>query len=450
MASSCPYHAAYNFVASSFVGSKVLEGFALARGCFRHGVAEPIGRFFASASKSSGLHVSQVSFLAGIFLNVPLAAATRFVPKGKARHAYGALTTLSLLALAYGRDVQQFVWAGAFVYGLMRMFPTRCGHLAWGTVFTYQIYLHYKLGTEEAWNAGAIDFTGSFMMFTLKLISIAMDYQDGHRHIHFGEKRTAHSFRELPAPLEYSGYLFGLGGILVGPHFYYDEYMRYAHNEGEYKTLNTKDSPRVVGAAAKAFMSTFFFIAVYLQLGKVITDRPAILKRVDPNIRAWEKLLIGFVANLEYRVKLYFTWHLEETALILSGFGFSGWSKEDKETPVWTKAVSAAVIECEAPPSFAVAVVKWNRHTGKWLRNYVYTRIPGGGLPALMVTQVIAGIWHGLSPSFVLFFSHSALLIYCSRILYRIQMSYLPKETLPYTNFGHSLLTLFMLNYIAG
>ena len=67
-----------------------------------------------------------------------------------------------------------------------------------------------------------------------------------------------------------------------------------------------------------------------------------------------------------------------------------------------------------------------------------------------MVTQTICGLWHGLSPSFVLFFGHSAMLIYCSRVLYKIQTQYMSKETLPYTNFLHSCFTLFMLSYIAG
>ena len=123
---------------------------------------------------------------------------------------------------------------------------------------------------------------------------------------------------------------------------------------------------------------------------------------------------------------------------------------KDGATPVWTRAVSSAIIECEAAPSVALAVVKWNRHTGTWLRNYVYSRIPSGGLGALLVTQTICGLWHGLSPSFVLFFSHSAILIYSSRILYRIQTKVLPQRTLPATNFLHSVFTLFMLNYIAG
>ncbi len=155
----------------------------------------------------------------------------------------------------------------------------------------------------------------------------------------------------------------------------------------------------------------------------------------------WGKLLVGFVCNVNYRLKLYFAWHLEEAVLILSGFGFSGYSTRDGTTPVWTKAVSAAMIECEMPPSAAISVVKWNRHTGTWLRTYVYDRLPVSGLGALLATQTICGLWHGCSPSFLLFFSHSAVLIYSSRILHRIQTKYMRPETLAWTNPLHSLYT---------
>ena len=413
-------------------------------------IGGPVARILGLVSEASGLPVSQISFLTSVVLNCPLAAATRLVPKGVARHAYGALTTISLLTLAYGRDAQQFVLAAGFVYGLMWLFPRDCGYCTWATIFTYQIYLHYERASEEAWNQGSIDFTGSFMMLTLKLISVAMDYQDGSRRLHFKGKATDHAIYSLPSPMEFCGYLFGLGGTLVGPQWYYDEYIRYANGLGEYERMGTSDFPGPAGPAAKALMASAFSTALYFQLGSVITDRPAIVTMNDGSIGVWGKLLIGFFANLQYRLKLYFAWHLEEAALILSGFGYSGRSKHDGQTAVWTKAVSAAMIECEAPPSVALAAVKWNRHTGLWLRNYVYNRIPAGGLTALLVTQTICGLWHGLSPSFILFFGHTALLIQASRVLYKIQTRRLPASTLPYTNFAHSLWTTFSLSYIAG
>ena len=199
-----------------------------------------------------------------------------------------------------------------------------------------------------------MDFTGSFMMFTLRLISIAMDYQDGINHKYFKKEKKKHGFSRMPTVLEFVGYLFGLGGTMVGPHFYYDEYLRYANEVGEYENLRDPEFPLGAGAALKALASSCFAGALYLQLGTIITDRPRILTMNDPGIGACAKIFIGFAANLEYSessvppffflerkkhtksshslsssltgLKLYFAWHLEEAALIVSGFGYSGLS----------------------------------------------------------------------------------------------------------------------------
>ena len=110
--------------------------------------------------EGTGLRMSLARFVTGIVAMVPLNLVAGSIPKGKARHLFGACSTLSLLAFAYGRDVEQFVYAGALVYLFMRFFPKKCGYLTWGTIFSYQIYLHYERASEAAWNAGDIDFTG--------------------------------------------------------------------------------------------------------------------------------------------------------------------------------------------------------------------------------------------------------------------------------------------------
>ena len=98
---------------------------------------------------------------------------------------------------------------------------------------------HYERASEEAWNAGELDFTGSFMMLTLRLISIAMDYQDGARSKGRSTKKTAEEegrgkrvITALPPVLEYSGYLGAIGAVLVGPHFFFHDYLDYANSTG--------------------------------------------------------------------------------------------------------------------------------------------------------------------------------------------------------------------------
>ena len=114
-----------------------------------------------AAVEGAGLKMGMVRFATGLLAMVPTNFVAGLMPKGNARHIFGTVSTLGLLTLAYGRDVEQFVYAGALVYLFMRFFPKRCGYLTWGTIFTYQIYLHYERSSEAAWNSGDIDFTGT-------------------------------------------------------------------------------------------------------------------------------------------------------------------------------------------------------------------------------------------------------------------------------------------------
>ena len=104
-------------------------------------LASPITETLAAISQATGLSLSQIKFVTAVLINCPTVSATRAVSKGNARHIFGAVSTAGLLALAYGKDVEQFVYAGALVYFFMRVFPKKCGYLTWGTIFSYQIYL---------------------------------------------------------------------------------------------------------------------------------------------------------------------------------------------------------------------------------------------------------------------------------------------------------------------
>ncbi len=397
------------------------------------------------AVEGAGVHMSLFRFVTGLAATVPLSAAQRLVPKGKARHVYGALSSLAVLGFAYGRDVGQFVVAGSLVYAFMKFFPKKCGYLTWATIFSYQVYLHYLTASQDSWNQGNIDFTGSFMMITLKLISVAMDYQDG---VTGNKKQNEHSITRLPSVLEFLGYLGCCQGLMVGPHFYFDEYMRYSHNVGEYDILNHPERmPTTWFPALKAFVGGMLCAGVFAY-ASVAVPRGAIMFYNDPSASLFKKMGLAFVCNVGYRSRFYFAWLVAEAAYTVSGFGFSGFDKDGK--PDFSKAINAPIYQIETNPSAAQTVTKWNVHTGLWLRNYVYRRIGRADFSAILLTQVICGLWHGFSLGYLVFFVNTAIMIQASRIFYRIQSQYLPKSSIKYTNQLHRILTVFNLNYVSG
>lgn len=290
------------------------------------------------------------------------------------------------------------------------------------------------------------------MMLVLKLISIAMDYQDG-----VTGKKTKHNFKKLPTLLEYAGYLGGMNGIMVGPHFYYDDYLRYANNEGEYENLGTDKFPGRALPAARAFVSSLGCAALFAWSTSVI-PRSSVMFSNDQSMSMVSRIAWSWVANTGYRSRFYFAWFLSESAYILSGFGFSGYEEGEGgdddggkgRKPTWTKAINSPIREIEFSPSAAYVVTRWNQHTGLWLRTYVYERVGGSGFWPILVTQVISGVWHGFSAGYLLFFINSAIMIHSSRLIYRIQTQYLPEKYKRACNELHRFHTLFNLNYVAG
>ncbi|WZN66557.1 lysophospholipid acyltransferase [Chloropicon roscoffensis] len=279
-------------------------------------------------------------------------------------------------------------------------------------------------------------------MLVLKLISISMDYQDG-----MTGKKSKHAVSELPSILEYCGYLGGMNGIMVGPHFYYDDYTRYASGTGEYANLGTQKFPRRALPALKALGTGILCAGLFAFATKTVPRSAIIFSKEDMSF--FKRFTLSFLANMGYRSRFYFAWHLSESAYILSGFGFDGY-EEDGKTATWTKAINAPIADIELNPSAASVVTRWNCHTGQWLRTYVYERVGGRGFWPVLVTQIISGVWHGMTTGYVLFFFNSAILIHCSRVIYRIQKEYLPKKYLAVSNEVHRVHTLFNLNYVAG
>lgn len=91
----------------------------------------------------------------------------------------------------------------------------------------------------------------------------------------------------------------------------------------------------------------------------------------EPIYQEW-----GFVKRLSYqymsgftaRWKYYFIWSLSEASVVISGLGFSGWSKSLPSKPQWLRAKNVDVLGVELAMSAAELPVHWNIQVSTWLR----------------------------------------------------------------------------------
>lgn len=84
----------------------------------------------------------------------------------------------------------------------------------------------------------------------------------------------------------------------------------------------------------------------------------------------WHRAFYQYLGGLTARWKYYFVWSLSEAAVMISGFGFSGWTKDpEKESkPKWTRAKNIDVLNVEFATSAAEIPKYWNIHVSVWLR----------------------------------------------------------------------------------
>lgn len=88
----------------------------------------------------------------------------------------------------------------------------------------------------------------------------------------------------------------------------------------------------------------------------------------------WHRIAYQYLCAFTLRWKYYFAWSLSEASMIISGFGFSGWTKalpSEGPQPKWTRAKNVDILRVELPRSAVELPHHWNIHVGIWLRHCI-------------------------------------------------------------------------------
>jgi lysophospholipid acyltransferase len=334
----------------------------------------------------------------------------------------------------------------------------QCGRLAWLVDFSYLIACHVASASGSAWKEGKMDFTGSQMIVTLKIISAAVTYQDGLKH----EKdltayQQAHKLRGMPNLLEYLSYVFASGNLLAGPTFELSDYLTFIEKGGSWSPKAARQMPSPVVPGLLRFAKALLCMALHLWLVKHFSAdvfETAWFYGLSLPMRAGVFWVVGLVARFKY----YFAWTVSEAGLIFSGFCFNGFS--DSGSARWDRYSNARIRHVELCTSLAELPVSWNTCTGNFLRQYVYERLTpkGGRAPfyVMLVTQTVSAVWHGLFPGYGMFFITSAFMFEASKAIFRYERAYAPSSgLLNHRTFPPWLavkwaFTAFVLNYAAS
>lgn len=240
------------------------------------------------------------------------------------------------------------------------------------------------------------------MVLTLKVTSAAFNYQDGliEDEKTLREAQKKYRLKNLPSFVAYLGYCFNCGTHLVGPVFELRDYMDWTENKGLWDPAAEKKPPSPYIPTFLAIIKAFVCMGIFMYLTgayplSFVTDS----KFMEWGYwhRVWYQYLCGFGTRWKY----YFIWSLSEAAVMISGFGFSGWStsapsEEPKAT--WSRAHNVDIVNVELATSAAEIPKYWNIHVSVWLRHYVYERLvvkgKRPGFRQLLATQVVSAVWH--------------------------------------------------------
>lgn len=294
------------------------------------------------------------------------------------------------------------------------------------------------------------------MVFVLKFVSTAMDYTDGGLKT---DTATLTAYQQaarltaLPSVLEFLGYVFFPCTLLAGPWMPMADYLAYARRTGVWSPTAKKPPSAMLPALKRCTLGLVCagIHAVYApQVPETaFLDASWLQKHRSTLFRLVYMWAMGFTARCKY----YFAWTWAHASCMTSGQSWTGYDPATGRAD-WSRASNIDVLGVELATSAATFPATWNTRTGLWLRHYCYERLAPphrGRAPfwALLVTQALSGIWHGVQPGYALFFIGSSFMFHASKVMFRYQRG-LTGLALTASNVVHGIIAAFHLNYLAA
>ncbi|CAN6884984.1 unnamed protein product [Brassica oleracea] len=409
-----------------------------------------------SMAASIGVSVAVLRFLLCFVATIPVSFFWRIVPSRLGKHIYAAASGVLLSYLSFGFSSNlHFLIPMTIGYASMAMYRPKCGIITFFLGFAYLIGCHVFYMSGDAWKEGGIDSTGALMVLTLKVISCAVNYNDGMlKEEGLREAQKKNRLIEMPSLIEYFGYCLCCGSHFAGPVYEMKDYLQWTEGTGIWDSSEKRKQPSPYLATLRAIFQAGICMALYLYL---VPQFP-LTRFTEPVYQEWgfwKKFGYQYMAGQTARWKYYFIWSISEASIIISGLGFSGWTDDASPKPKWDRAKNVDILGVELAKSAVQIPLVWNIQVSTWLRHYVYERLVKSGKKAgffqLLATQTVSAVWHGLYPGYMMFFVQSALMIAGSRVIYRWQQAISPKlailrSIMVFINF---LYTVLVLNYSA-
>jgi len=376
------------------------------------------------AVDATGLGLDKIRFLFCSVLAFPLALVFLILPNRPViKHLYSLLLGIWFGWVTMGYHILHSFVSSTVSYLLMVYLPPKLsskfvfvwsmGYLSVSHLYRMQVdYMGYTL-----------DFTGPQMLLTLKLTTFAFDYLDGTLPVEqlkpYGRKMA---LKRLPNILEFYAYVYFFPGLLAGPAVNMIEYLSFADMSMFKDCPNGKPPLPFI-----PFLKKFFWVLVSA-VGLTLSMKYSLYYCRGEEFFERSFLFRFFyiwLAAILARYPYYFAWTVSEESCILAGIGFNGY---EKSVAKWDRATNCQILDLEFAQNFKEITDAWNIRTDKWLKHYIYERVPRYGVA---LTFLNSSVWHGFYPGYYFSFMSSAFLIQVGRAIRKNIRPWFMKEDVP-------------------
>ncbi|KAK0251454.1 Lysophospholipid acyltransferase [Friedmanniomyces endolithicus] len=271
---------------------------------------------------------------------------------------------------------------------------------------------------QMAATPSSVDITGAQMVMVMKLSAFCWNVFDGRQKAsELNDDQKERMIVDLPAPLDFAGFVAFFPSIMIGPAFDYIDYHRWLNTSmfdlppgtdpmKAPPTRKKRKIPRSATPAMWKMASGLLWVFAFLQFSNYF-NKDVVLSDRYKNMGLLWRIFHLHMLSLVTRMKYYGAWSLTDGACTLSGIGYKGLDAKTGK-PNWDRLINVRPAGVEFGQNSHAYLGNWNINTNHWLRNYMYLRVtPKGkkpGFRASMATFVTSAFWHGFYPGYYLTF----------------------------------------------
>lgn len=384
----------------------------------------PVAAYFGLSIDKFNFLFCQIAFLLFSFPYRILLHPSRVSPT--ARHIVALAVGLVFGYFCFGYQILHLVAQATLVYMIINYASPERMHkivLAVGMGYLSAIHIMRQIYDYGGYH---LDVTGPLMVATQRVTSIAFNLHDGlteRKDIILHPEQRRQMISRMPSPLEFYSYVLHYHTLMCGPLVFFNDYMdfirgkqflRHSVRTGlrGHPTSVVEPSP-TWATLRKLFVSFMSAVSIVYLLSAYPIEYIKQDEFLYNRSRLWQMLYIIWATSL-HRHRYYHAWTLGEAICNAAGFGFNGYTSDNKAR--WNLISNVDIVTIETSTSLRELIIAWNKSTQTWLRTVSYERVRRH---RTQLTFILSAMWHGFYPGYYLTFGTGTLFTLGARAVRR-------------------------------